>query len=260
MYQAYWGFARSPFSSAAAPGAVASSPVHAEALARLEFLVESGCPLGLLVGAAGSGKTAVLTDLAYRAVRRGVIVARIAAAAAEEQHVLPVLAESLGIAGRGEPAALWRAIVDRQQELRFEGLTSLILLDDLDRAAASTLAVAQRLLALPEAPVTIVASARADRAARIGRGILVHAAMRIELTPWNEAESRDHIERTITSAGRVQPAFEQAAIRRLHELSGGVPRRANQLAQLALLAGAAQKLAIVDEETVCAVHDELFAG
>ncbi len=258
MYQAYWGFARSPFSPAAVRAALASSPVHAEALARLEFLRESGCPLGLLLGTGGSGKSAVLAELAHRAARAGAVVAQVAAAGADEQHILPALAESLGAQSCGESRALWRQVADRLEELRFEGLAALFLLDDLDRAAAATLGLVERLLSLPDAPLTIVAAARPDSAGRIGRRILDQAAMRIELVPWNESESREQLERTIAAAGRVQPAFDGAAARRLYELSGGVPRRVSQLAQLALLAGAAQKLAIVDGETISAVHDELY--
>jgi general secretion pathway protein A len=258
MYQAYWGFSRSPF-LAADDGVLAGSPVHGEALARLEFLVESQCPLGLLIGAGGTGKTAVLAEFAQRAQRRGVLAARVSAAAAEEPHVLPLLAESLACSAHGETAA-WQGLVDRLQELRFEGRRAVVLFDDLDRAAASSLALVERLLALADSPLTIVATARPDSASRIGRRIIEQSAMRIELTPWTEVEAREHLERTVASSGRLQPAFDPAAIRRLYQLSGGVPRRVNQLAQMALLAGAAQKLAIVDGETLSAVHDELFCG
>jgi len=55
----------------------------------------------------------------------------------------------------------------------------------------------------------------------------------------------------------LQPAFDEAAARRLFELSGGAPRKVNQLAQLALLAGAGQKLVQIDRETIDAVEEEL---
>ena len=85
MYEAYWGLNCSPFGSAAGREALASSPVHAEALARLDYLRESHSPLGLLVGAGGSGKSAVLAEFAARAAREGSLVGLIPAAAAEEK-------------------------------------------------------------------------------------------------------------------------------------------------------------------------------
>jgi len=257
MYEAYWGFARSPFSARAVRESLAASPVHAEALARLDFLLGSRSPLGLLLGECGSGKSAVLAVFAERATRAGALACRIAAAAAGEEHVLPALAEALGVAESGERLVLWRRLVDRLAELRFEGVSAAVLLDDLDRAAPTTLALVERLLAVVDAPLTIVASARPDAAPRIGRRLLEQVALRIELTPWNEAESREHLQRSLEGAGRTQPAFEKAAVRRLIELSAGAPRRLNQLAQLALLAGAGQRLSLVDERTIDAVHDEL---
>jgi len=55
----------------------------------------------------------------------------------------------------------------------------------------------------------------------------------------------------------LQPAFAENGARRLFELSGGAPRRVNQLAQLALLAGAGQKLTQIDASTIDAVEEEL---
>jgi type II secretory pathway predicted ATPase ExeA len=257
MYEAYWGLARSPFGSSAARQALIASPVHAEALARLDFLRESKSPLGLLVGPSGSGKSVVLTEFAQRAKRSGTLVGLVSTAAAEEAHVLPCLAESLHVALDGHAPTLWRRIVDRLAELRFDGLTVALLLDDLDRAAGSTLALAERLLAIPDSPLTIVATARPETITRLGRRLLECVALRIELSPWNEQESRDYLDRSLAAAGRMQPAYSDAAARRLFELSGGAPRRMNQLAQLALLAGAGQRLAIVESETIDAVQDEL---
>src|SRR5439155_15293708 len=47
MYDAYWGLQRPLFTPAAVRQSLASSPVHAEALARLDFLCESRSPFGL---------------------------------------------------------------------------------------------------------------------------------------------------------------------------------------------------------------------
>jgi general secretion pathway protein A len=51
--------------------------------------------------------------------------------------------------------------------------------------------------------------------------------------------------------------FTADAISRLHTLSGGVPRRLNQLADLALVAAAAGGQRQIDTATVDGVHHEL---
>ncbi len=257
MYQAYWGLQKSLFTPAAARESLAASPVHAEALARLDFLRESQCPFGLLLGPAGSGKSTVLAEFAERAERSGAVVAITTAAAADEQALLLPLAIGLAAGVEGGGVQLWRRVTDRLEELKLENLSALVLLDDLDRASVKIQSLVERLLSLAGAPLTIVATARVESAGRISPRILEQAALRIDLNPWNEVETSEYLATSLTRAGRIQPAFDASATRRLFELSGGAPRKVNQLAQLALVAGAGQKLVQVDEATVEAVQEEL---
>jgi general secretion pathway protein A len=230
MYQDHWGLSHSPFGRTTAPESLAASAVHAEALARLDFLLDSVSPLGLLIGPAGSGKSAVLAAFAERAARRGTPTALVPAAAADEQHLLPPLAIGLQIDRCGDAPQLWQRMCDRLDELRLSGLSAALLFDDLDRANASGMDLVERLLALPEAPLTIVAAARPETVRRISPRLLDQAALRIDLATWSEPETSEHLAASLARAGRVQPAFDDAAVRRLHELSGGAPRRVRQLA------------------------------
>jgi len=260
MFQAYWGLQHSPFASAAARVDLTSSAVHAEALARLDFLRESQSPFGLLLGSGGSGKSIVLAEFAARIERSGALAVYASAAVSDELALLVPLAIGLAVDAEAEAFALWRRITDRLQELKLEALSTVILLDDLDRAAPSVLAIVERLVAQAGGPLTIVATARPETAGRIGPRLLEQAALRIDLSPWSEEETRDYLSKSLANAGRSQPAFDDSAARRLFELSGGAPRKVNQLAQLALLAGAAQQLAQIDKGTIEAVQEELSAS
>jgi general secretion pathway protein A len=260
MYQSYWGLHKPLFTPAAARESLAGSPVHAEALARLDFLRESRCPFGLLLGPPGSGKSILLAEFAERAERSGAVVAFSSAAVADEQSLLLPLATCLAAGVENGGASLWRRITDRLEELKLENVAALLLLDDLDRASVKVQSLVERLLALAEVPLTIVASARAESAGRISTRLLNQAALRIDLSPWNEAETSEYLTASLARAGRVQPAFDASAARRLFELSGGAPRKVNQLAQLALVAGAGQRLVQVDEATIDAVQEELSVG
>jgi general secretion pathway protein A len=255
MYESYWGLQRPVFGSSAGRDALTQSPVHAEALARLEFLRESRSPIGLLIGPAGSGKTTVLGEFAHQA-RRSRALAAAVPCSGDEGFALARIATGLYAEAVGDSTQLWRQIVDRLEELKLEGMSAVLLLDDLDRAAA-VVGYVEQLLAIPDAPLTVVVSARPETMGRIGSRLLDQAALRIDLAPWSEGETCAYLDTSVAKAGRQQPAFDNAAVRRLFELSGGAPRRVNQLAQLALVAGAAQKLAQVDAATVEAVEEEL---
>ena len=255
MFEAYWGLQRGPFTEAAARASLLVSPTHGEALARLDFLLESKSRLGLLLGPTGSGKSLVLAELARRAQRAGSVVAMIPVAGADSDVLLAGLA-----IGLGARSTSWLAVTDRLAELKLEDLRAVALVDDLDQSTEGGQSALERLLAWNDVPLTIIASARIGSAQRISPRILEQAALRIDLAPWNEDETRSYLQTTLTKAGRKQPAFDDSALRRMFELSGGAPRKVNQLAQLALLAGAGQKLLQVDAGTVDAVQEELSVG
>jgi len=257
MYQAYWGFSRSPFAAASTGTAVAHSPVHGEALARLEFLLESQSRFGLLLGPAGSGKSLVLSQFAERAARSGSLVATASALVPAEEQLLAATGCGWHVNHAGSGCGGWQVVANRLTELSLENLSAVLLIDDLDRAGSDTAGIIEWLVSLPAVPLTVVAAARAESAARISPRLLEQAALRIDLMPWNDDETRDYLATSLASAGRVQPAFDDAATRRLVELSGGIPRRVNSLAELALVAGAGQQLARIDRRTVEAVMEEL---
>jgi DamX protein len=212
MFEAYWGLQCGPFTDASARRSLQSSPTHGESLARLEFLLDSNSHLGLLFGPAGSGRSLVLTELARRAERCGAVVAIVPAAAASADAVLAEIAT--GLAAASSPAGnLWQAVADRLAELRLEELRAVVLIDDLDRATSEAQTAVERVLAIGEAPLTIVATARGESARRISPRILEQAALRIDLAPWSEDETRDYLQTSLAQAGRQQPAFDDKAVR-----------------------------------------------
>jgi type II secretory pathway predicted ATPase ExeA len=261
MYEAYWGLKQPPFAAPATPAAIERSPVHAEALARLAFLVENGRRLGLVLGPAGSGKSLLLGEFVRQLRRAGAAAALVTAVGAPASDVLFRVAEDWGCVpdGSDDQARLWRQITGKLAERTLEQTPSVLAIDEADSSSPETLALVQRLASLPDTRLTVVAAARAETASRLGSRLLELADLRVELALWNEDETRGYLKASLADAGRVQPAFEDAAARRLFALSGGAPRKVNQLAELALVAGAGQNLAQIDEETVLAVHDELAA-
>ncbi|MEX2176775.1 MAG: AAA family ATPase [Pirellulaceae bacterium] len=260
MYQAYWGFKQSPFSPAAGRAVLDESPLHAEALARLAFLVEHRSQLGLLVGPSGSGKSLVLGEFVRRQQAAGAAVALVLAGGLSARDALYDVAQQWGcLPSETDDGRLWRLATDRLAELHLEQVPAVLVVDDGDAPAADVVTIVQRLLAVPDVELTVVLAAHEQSAFRLGTRLLERAELRIELALWNEDETRDYLKTTLERAGRQQPTFADRAVARLFELSGGTPRRVNQLAQLALVAGAGQNLAQIDEQTVLAVHQELAA-
>ena len=84
---------------------------------------------------------------------------------------------------------------------------------------------------------------------------------RYHLGPLARDETASYIRHRLSVAGaQARLPFEPAALRRIHELTGGVPRRINLLADRALLGAYAHQQPQVDRRTVEQAAREIFGG
>lgn len=258
----YWNFTADPFCTSPDVRRFYESAQHEEALARLHFLVENHRRLGLLAGPSGTGKSLVLDVFAARLRRAGAHVAMVNLLGLGAHELLWRLAGEFGLAPprAASPMRLWQDLADLFREHRYERRNTVLLLDDADAADAETLLTVTRLAQSdpqPEARVTLALATGVNSAPHLGRRLLELCDLRIELAPWDEAETARYVRDALEAVSGDRQLFTPAALLRLHDLTGGVPRRINRLAQLALLAGAAQQAGQIDSDTIDAVHDEL---
>jgi type II secretory pathway predicted ATPase ExeA len=262
MYQSHWGLRESPFRGDSGMQFLRHSPTHGEALARLQFLVDNHRRLGLLTGASGSGKTLVLEAFAEQLRRRGRPVAKINLLGVEAGEMLLLLAAGLKLnpEASASPAALWRAITDRLTEFYYQKLETVVLLDDADCADPRVLDQVARLArhdTSSESRLTLILAGQRERIGCLGDRLLELAELRIELEPWNQADTADYLNASLAQAGSKSAVFSASAIDRLHDLTQGIPRRTAQLADLSLLAGAGAKLPQIGADVVESVYHEL---
>jgi type II secretory pathway predicted ATPase ExeA len=262
MYHPYWGFREKPFNDGVDPRRYLSSPAHEEALARLHFLAEGGRRVGLLLAPGGSGKSLLLEIFSRQLRFVACQVSHVSLLGLDPHGLLWQLAADWGLNPDRTASTfeLWVAVSDRLAENRWQGLRTVGLFDDGDDASPDVLdQVARLCLAAPggDSRLTLVVAGRTERVSLFGRRLLELVDLRIDIAPWDLADTEQFITQSLARAGRNQPAFTPDALIRLHELSGGIVRRMSQLADLALLAAAGGHLALVDTHTVESVHDEL---
>lgn len=262
MYRSHWHLRTSPFRASGGVRYFHRAAAHEEALARLRYLVDDHRRLGLLLGESGVGKTLVLSVLAGALRRRGRQVAHVSLRGSSCRELLWQLAAELQLAPRhgDDVYALWRSVSDHLAENRYQRLHTVLLLDDVDQAPAETRALAARLAqsdSAADAPLTIVVSADYDCAEHVGAALLDLVELRVDLARWDANETAEFLAASLAAADAQQQIFSDEAVQQLHRLSGGIPRRVAQLADLALLAGAGGGLKQVDAETVQSACDEL---
>lgn len=262
MYESHWGLRQAAFRNMPDPRRYFAAAPHEEALARLHFLVERRWRLGLLCGDAGTGKSFILQMLAESWRRRGLAVAQVNLQGLDTDEFLWRLAAGIGLNPdiAITPLALWQQFDDQLIAYRFEQRGAVVVFDSYESATPPVLSLVTRLVRteeLPEQRLSFVLAGREQNRFHLNRDLLQFVDLRIDLAPWSQSETEEYVRQALARAGSSRPIFTDSGLARLYDLSHGLPRRVNQLAELALMAGAGQELDSVDADTVEGVFLEL---
>jgi type II secretory pathway predicted ATPase ExeA len=233
-----------------------------EALARIDHLVESGRRLGALVGESGAGKSLLLHVASRRLVRNACAVTKVDADGLTTRELLWQIAEGLAATPREEAniSGLWRQIADSVLENRLLQVATVLFVDNAGQAGPDVLTQLMRLSRLEPTPAarwTMVLAAEPDQAARWPETLRKLVDLRIDLHRWEFEDTVGYVQTALVEAGRTEPLFDEAALTALHERSEGIPRRVAQLADYALVAGAAAGVKLVDRSVVEGANQEL---
>jgi general secretion pathway protein A len=261
MFNGYWGLRHSPFEFAADAGSFYPSRTHDEALARMAFLAEQRRRVGALKGPAGIGKSYVLGMFARQMQRRGARLASLSLSGIPASEIAWELADRLGVAGdeAQQGPRLWRRLREHFQENTAQGVQSLVLIDDADGGEAGCGTTLERLAQLDAArrsDFTLIVAVE-TRAGALGDWLSEAADLWIPLEPLDLEETAGYVAHRWKQAGGQESPFDEAALGRLHELCGGIPRRLNQLCDLALVAAMGEGEHVIGRERVESVREQL---
>jgi type II secretory pathway predicted ATPase ExeA len=258
----HWGLERWPFCSTPGERQFYPTAGHNEALARIEYLVDGRRRLGALLGESGVGKSLVLRVAAARLAKQGRAVVLVDALGASTREFLYQVACGLGTTPREDADAswLWRQIADRVVENRVRQVDTVLFVDDAGQAGPDLVTQFLRLARLDVTPAsrwTIVLAAELEQAVRWNDSLRSLFDLRIDVLPWTTEDTIGYLQTALVEAGRLEPLFDHGALEALQEITCGVPRQVAQLADYALLAGAAAGVETVDAGIVEAASEEI---
>ncbi|MDD5479356.1 AAA family ATPase [Rhodoferax sp.] len=277
MYTQQFGLSQDPFSMAPDPHFLFMSERHREALAHLLYGVAepqgaaggSGGGFVLLTGDIGAGKTTICRcflaqippgcHVAY-IFNPKLTVPELLQSVCEEFHIHPssgtaptlkqhidaLNAFLLQAHSASERSVL---IIDEAQNLSSEVLEQLRLLTNLETAERKLLQIV--LIGQPELR-TLLAQPQLEQLAQ-------RVVARFHLDALNATETTHYIAHRLVVAGHTGALpFEPRALQRIHQLTGGVPRRINLLCGRALLGAWATGLSRVTVTVVNKAAAEAF--
>jgi type II secretory pathway predicted ATPase ExeA len=253
VYEAHFGLKQRPFSETVSPAAYVALPSRDAALNRLRYALERGPGPAVLYGPPGSGKTLLAHRLTSELRSTAVYVTFPALSVTE---LVAHVAEEL--TGRATPSG---SLLDALRQLRDHLATAaarhdrpIIIVDDAHLIDSVATFETLRLLlnfttdGAPDLSLLFVGGGEVllKLPPRLSDGLTA----RCLLGTLTEAESTAYILGRLAATAARSPLFSPAALQAMHEESGGLPRRLNHLADMALLIAYARELPLVDELVV----------
>jgi general secretion pathway protein A len=259
MYSGFFGFNSPPFSIAPNPDFMFLSPRHAEALAHLRFGLGDAGGFVLLTGEVGTGKTTVSRSL-LQELDEQTDVAFILNPTLSELELLAAICDELKIRYRKTDASLkllGDKITQRLQKNHDAGKKTILIIDEaqhLQPAVLEQLRLLTNLETNTKKLLQVILIGQPELQQLLQRNDLRQLAQRItaryHLLPLNLSEVQQYVRFRLKVAGCERPVFNDKAVKKLFELSGGIPRLLNLLADRALLAAYGKQQAVVDAKEV----------
>ena len=268
MYCEFFGFARMPFDNTADPQFFFKTAEHEEALATLVYGVTQRRGLTVVTGLPGSGKT-LLAHILVESLRAQADVATIFHAPESGHDLVASLCRQLGVRCRsshstGELVERLQShlatqfykdrsvvvIIDEAQNMSPDVLEHLRMLGNMEKDSAKLLQVV--LLGQQELLHTLQQPALAQLCQRI--------FCSCQLKSLARDQTRNYIRHRLNVAGSPDvEVFSDEAIDLIHNLSSGLPRLINQIADNALLAAYSASRKTVDRQTVAECTEDMMA-
>ena len=254
LYVAFFGLQQQPFRPTPDPGFLYLSPGHREALAQVLQGVQERKGFILLTGGIGTGKTTLLRTLLGR-LDGDTVSSFIFETTLPFEGLLEYMLKDFGLAEPGESQvqpliALNQFLIERRRA----GQSTVLVLDEaqnLDLHALEQIRLLSNGETRAEKLLQIVLVGQPELLDKLSRPEFRELnqciALRCRILPLTPEQTRDYVRSRLQIAGANDLGlFTDAAITRIAEHSGGIPRLINALCDHCLLIGYADQLRRID--------------
>jgi type II secretory pathway predicted ATPase ExeA len=274
MYEEYYGFAEKPFSLTPDPKFLYRSESHANAFELLQYAVRRREGFVVITGDIGTGKTTLCRALLEQIDRR-TFTSLVLDPFLSEEDLLKRMLLDFGVISREDVKGGALAGVSRHEliDALYDFLLGLI---PLNASAVLIIDEAQNLPVHILEQIRILSNLETDKE-KLLQIILVgqlnltdqlrlpgmrqldqRVSIRYELKPLDQEAAGAYVAHRLAIAGGSQSvAFTARALKKVHRLSGGIPRLINLICDRALLAGFSAHARCITPEMVVEASQSL---
>jgi len=273
MYESYYGFAEKPFSLTPDPKYLYRSESHANAFELLQYAIERREGFVVVTGDIGTGKTTLCRAL-LETIDRKTFTALLLNSFLSEEDLLRAILQDLGVISRSEVRPGTRQ--PSKQELVNTLHDFLLTLVPLGARAVLIIDEAQNLPLPILEQIRILSNFETDKEKLLQifligqlnllpllrspelRQLDQRVSIRYQLKPLSEDEVGAYVSHRLAIAnGARSVVFAPAALRVVHDYTGGIPRLINMLCDRALLGGYTAQATRIDEDLVVTAAEGL---
>ena len=273
MYESYYGFAEKPFSLTPDPKYLYRSESHANAFELLQYAIERREGFVVVTGDIGTGKTTLCRAL-LETIDRKTFTALLLNSFLSAEDLLRAILQDLGVISRSEVRPGTRQ--PSKQELVNTLHDFLLTLVPLGARAVLIIDEAQNLPLPILEQIRILSNFETDKEKLLQifligqlnllpllrspelRQLDQRVSIRYQLKPLSEDEVGAYVSHRLAIAnGARSVVFAPAALRVVHDYTGGIPRLINMLCDRALLGGYTAQTTRIDEDLVVTAAEGL---
>ena len=265
MYEKYWGLEQKPFENTPNPRFLYHSQRHEEALSRLLYAVRERKGAAVLTGEYGSGKTllsrVLLEELSQEHYQSALIFnPKLPSLELIKEIIYQLDSDMSPLSNKSDSL---RALNEILYKNRNDNKNTVIVIDEAQAIGEEDSFEELRLLLNFQLNdnflLTLILLGQPELKTKIDNlpQLRQRLAVRYHLKALTELETGEYIKHRLGVAVAKQQIFSEDALEEIYYFSAGIPRRINNICDMALLVGCGEGLDKIGKKVIKEVAEDL---